>query len=92
MNLNLNNLLAGVHALLPAAEAIVTALNPAAGAALTGIDKIANEIETGIPAVEAYLASLKAAKAGFTQEQWDALRAGKQADDDAILALQPQAT
>lgn len=87
MDMNLNNLLAGVNNLLPAAEAIITALNPAAGAAINGIEKVANEIEAGIPAAEKYLASLKAAKAGFTQEQWDALRAGKQADDNAILAL-----
>jgi hypothetical protein len=89
MQLNLNNIFTGVKSLLPLATEALSIINPGAGAAISVVSKIATEIDAAIPLAEDYLAKMKAIKAGYTQAQWDAFRASKQADDDAIMALQP---
>ena len=87
MNMDLDTLLAEINALIPMANVAVGIINPAAAATLVGAEKVVAEIETGIPLIEGYLANLKAAKAGFTPEEWTAFVAAKQKDDDAIAAL-----
>jgi hypothetical protein len=89
MNLNFTSVFAGIKALLPVASQVLTLLNPAAGAAAGVVSKIVNEVDVALPLAKQYVADLEAAKAGYTQEQWDILKNAKQSDDDAILALQP---